>query len=60
MTGNVIHASDIRKSENTAKNNLDARIYRVLKDDYGWWKQIFNVNLMLLCYNYIKKENDVY
>jgi len=36
--GNVIHASDIRKDEETAKRNLDARIYRELKDKYKWWK----------------------
>jgi len=36
--GNVIHASDVRKDEEIAKRNLDARIYRVLKDKIGWWK----------------------
>ena len=37
-TGDVIHASDIRNDEYIAKRNLDARVYRVLKDKYGWWK----------------------
>ena len=36
--GNVIHASDIRKDEEIAKRNLDARIYRTLKDKFDWWK----------------------
>jgi len=36
--GNVIHATDVRKDENIAKRNLDARIYRALKDKFNWWK----------------------
>lgn len=36
--GQVIHASDVREDEETAKRNVDARIYRVLKDKFGWWK----------------------
>jgi len=38
ITGNIIHATDIRNNENIAKNNLDARIYRMLKDNYKWWE----------------------
>ena len=33
----VIHASDIRKDERIAKRNLDARVYRFLKDKMRWW-----------------------
>jgi len=36
--GDIIHATDVRKDEDIAKRNLDARIYRTLKDKYGWWK----------------------
>jgi len=36
--GNVIHASDIRKDEEVAKRNLDARIYVELKNKFNWWK----------------------
>ena len=36
--GRVIHASDVRKEEEVAKRNLDARIYRILKEKYEWWK----------------------
>lgn len=36
--GQTIHASDVRNNENVAIRNLDARIYRELKDIYGWWK----------------------
>jgi len=36
--GEVIHASDIRNNEETAKRNLDARVYIHLKNLKGWWK----------------------
>ena len=36
--GEVVHASDVRKDEEKAKRNLDARIYRYLKDVKGWWE----------------------
>ena len=36
--GETIHASDVRKNESVAIRNLDARIYKELKDVYGWWK----------------------
>ena len=35
--GHTIHASDVRDSEEIAKRNLDARIFRTLKDKFGWW-----------------------
>ncbi len=36
--GRTIHASDIRKDEEIAKRNLDARIYISLKNIFNWWK----------------------
>ena len=36
--GNIIHGTDIRNTEIDAKRNLDARIYRTLKEKYDWWK----------------------
>ena len=36
--GKTIHASDVRKSEGIAMRNLDARIYRELKEKHNWWK----------------------
>jgi len=33
---NVIHATDIRNDLEANKYNVDARIYRKLKDKYGW------------------------
>ena len=36
--GNVIHATDVRNDEEIAKRNLDARVYRMLKDKFQWWK----------------------
>jgi len=36
--GHTIHASDVRKDEEVAKRNLDARVYRMLKYKYNWWK----------------------
>lgn len=36
--GKVVHASDIRKNEQNAIKNLDARIYVTLKNKFGWWK----------------------
>lgn len=35
--GHTIHATDVRKSEVVARRNLDARIYRSLKDKHNWW-----------------------
>jgi hypothetical protein len=37
--GKVIHASDIRNNEESARNNLDARIYRTLKEKYKWYSE---------------------
>ncbi len=36
--GETIHASDVRNNESVAIRNLDARIYRKLKNKFGWWK----------------------
>jgi len=38
VSNEVLHGTDIRKFENIAKNNLDARVFRYLKDIKGWWK----------------------
>jgi nicotinamide mononucleotide adenylyltransferase len=36
--GKVVHASNIRADEEYAIRNLDARVYRTLKDKYNWWE----------------------
>jgi len=35
--GFKIHATDIRNNEDIAIQNLDARVYITLKNEYGWW-----------------------
>ena len=37
LDGNTIHASDIRRSEEIAKRNLDARIYMHIKKKYNFY-----------------------